>query len=293
MTSPLTEIQAIIEGKPRDLGDFAVRRLLPAMALKHVGPFVFFDHMGPAEFAPGKGINVRPHPHINLATVTYLFEGAIMHRDSLGSEQLIRPGEINWMTAGRGIVHSERTPQELGAQAHRLHGIQLWIALPKEAEEVEPAFFHHTAEAFPVIEMGGTELHVLLGAAYGTESPVAVFSSLFYVEARMRAGTTLSLPVEYAERAAYLAEGKVAVGDVEANVGQMLVFAAGAKPLLRAEASARLVILGGAPLSEPRHIYWNFVSSSLERIEQAKRDWGEGRFPKVPGDEVEFIPLPG
>ena len=286
------EVTAVIEGRPRDLGGFSVRRLLPSHGLTHLGPFVFFDHMGPAEFAAGQGIDVRPHPHIHLATVTYLFEGTILHRDSLGSNQRIVPGEMNWMTAGRGIVHSERTPPDVRCAASRLHGIQLWVALPKEDEDVAPAFSHHPAAAFPPITEAAVELRVLLGTAYGTQSPVSVFSTLFYVEAILHAGATLSPPSGFAERGAYIAEGSVRCGDISAGVGHMLAFASGAQPLLTAVSPSRLVLLGGAALDEPRYLDWNFVSSSRERIEQAKLDWRQGRFPKVPGDETEFIPLP-
>ena len=286
------EVTDVIEGQPRDLGGFSVRRLLPSLGLKHLGPFVFFDHVGPAEFAAGQGIDVRPHPHIHLATVTYLFEGTILHRDSLGSEQRIVPGEMNWMTAGRGIVHSERTPADVRGNASRLHGIQLWVALPKDDEDVAPAFSHHSAAAFPLITDAGVELRVLLGMAYGTKSPVAVFSSLFYVEAILHAGAALSPPTGYAERGAYVAEGGIRCGGISADVGHLLAFAPDTQPLLTAVSRSRLVLLGGAALDEPRYVDWNFVSSSLERIERAKQDWKQGRFPKVPGDETEFIPLP-
>ncbi len=292
MGNASAEVTDVIEGRPRDLGGFSVRRLLPSSGLKHLGPFVFFDHMGPAEFTAGQGIDVRPHPHIHLATVTYLFEGTLMHRDSLGSQQRIVPGEMNWMTAGRGIVHSERTPPEVRCAVSRLHGIQLWVALPKDDEDVAPAFSHHPAAAFPMITDTGVELRVLLGTAYGNKSAVSVFSTLFYVEAILDAGATLSPPSGYAERGAYVAEGSIRCGDVSAGVGHMLAFAPDTQSLLTAVSRSRLVLLGGAALSEPRYIDWNFVSSSRERIEQAKLDWKQGRFPKVPGDEIEFIPLP-
>ena len=292
MNNASADVTDVVEGRPRDLGGFSVRRLLPSLQLKHLGPFVFFDHMGPAEFAAGQGIDVRPHPHIHLATVTYLFEGTILHRDSIGSEQRIVPGEMNWMTAGRGIVHSERTPADVRRAVSRLHGIQLWVALPKEDEDVAPAFSHHPADAFPSIKDAGAELRVLLGTAYGTRSPGAVFSTLFYVEAIMDAGATLSLPIGYAERGAYVAEGNIQCGNISASVGHMLAFAPDTRPSLTAVTHSRLVLLGGAALNEPRYLEWNFVSSSRERIEQAKLDWKQGRFPKVPGDEIEFIPLP-
>jgi redox-sensitive bicupin YhaK (pirin superfamily) len=292
LSSVPVEVTAVIEGRPRDLGGFSVRRLLPSQGLKHLGPFVFFDHMGPAELAAGQGIDVRPHPHIHLATVTYLFEGTILHRDSLGSQQLIVPGEMNWMTAGRGIVHSERTPADVRYATSRLHGIQLWVALPKEDEDVAPAFSHHSAAEFPLVEAAGVQLRVLLGTAYGTASPVSVFSALFYVDALLRAGSTLSPPDGYTERGVYVAEGSIRCGDVSAGVGHMLAFAPHTQPVITAESRSRLVLLGGAALNEPRYIEWNFVSSSPERIERAKQEWKQGRFPKVPGDDVEFIPLP-
>jgi redox-sensitive bicupin YhaK (pirin superfamily) len=257
-----------------------------------VGPFVFFDHFGPAAFAPGEGMTVRPHPHIGLATVTYLFEGEIIHRDSLGSEQAIRPGDINWMTAGRGIVHSERTHPDRRKQGSPLHGLQLWVALPTAHEEVEPSFHHHPAVTMPERKWGGIDLRIMAGSAYDMTSPVACLSPLFYVDATLPAESELPLPVEHEERAVYVVEGAVRCGGERAEVGRMLVLPKGATVAVRAEQSARVVLVGGAPLDGERHIEWNFVSSSKERILRAKRDWKEGRFPKVPGDESEFIPLP-
>jgi redox-sensitive bicupin YhaK (pirin superfamily) len=292
-SSPSTPVVAtLIDARRRDLGGFAVRRLLPSSARCLVGPFIFFDHMGPVAFGPDGGIDVRPHPHIGLATVTYLFEGEILHRDSLGSRQPIRPGDINWMTAGRGIVHSERTAPELRRQGSELHGLQLWVALPKAHEEDEPAFHHHPGGTLPELRQEGVRFRVLAGAAYGSASPVQTSSSLFYVDAEMPAGSTLPLPSEQEERAAYVVAGAVGCGAERAESGRMLVFVPGAKVMLRAESAARVVLIGGAPIDGKRHIFWNFVSSSQERIEQAKRDWREGRFPKVPGDDVEFVPLP-
>jgi redox-sensitive bicupin YhaK (pirin superfamily) len=269
-----------------------VRRILPSSTRRLVGPFIFFDHMGPATLPRGQGIAVRPHPHINLATVTYLFEGEIVHRDSLGSQQPIRPGAINWMTAGRGIVHSERSSDEQRARGPVVHGIQLWVALPREHEETAPAFHHHPAETLPELTRDGVALRLLAGAAFGHSSAVRTFSPLFYAEARMPAGSRLVLPSEHAERAAYVVEGAVCCGDERARLGRMLVFAAGAEVVLECEVDARVMLLGGAPLDGPRHIFWNFVSSSRERIEQAKQQWRQGAFPKVPGDEHEAIPLP-
>lgn len=293
-STPAVEI--IIEGRARDIDGFSVRRILPSMSRRAIGPFVFFDHMGPASLPPGHGLDVRPHPHINLATVTYLFEGEIVHRDSLGSHQAIRPGAINWMTAGRGIVHSERTGPDERARGPHTHGIQLWVALPIEHEETEPEFHHHPASTLPEIKHelghGGARLRVLAGSAYGVTAPVRVFSPLFYVEAIMPTGSEVELPNDHHDRAAYVAEGSVECGAERAGPGSMLVIAPGRSATLTATADARVMLLGGAPLEGERHIWWNFVSSRKERIEQAKRDWKEGRFPKVPGDEAEHIPLP-
>jgi redox-sensitive bicupin YhaK (pirin superfamily) len=290
-SAPLPRGAAIIDARPRDLGAFVVRRTLPSAVRRLVGPFIFFDHFGPVVFAPGQGMTVRPHPHIGLATVTYLFEGEIIHRDSLGSHQPIRPGDINWMTAGRGIVHSERTHPDWVARGSRLHGLQLWVALPTAHEESAPSFYHHPANTMPERTVSGVELRVLAGGAYGLSSPVACLSPLFYVDATMPAGSELELPNEHQERAVYVVSGAVQCAGERAEIGRMLVVGSGTN-VVRAETSARIVLVGGAPLDGERHIDWNFVSSSKERLMQARRDWKEGRFPKVPGDEVEFIPLP-
>jgi redox-sensitive bicupin YhaK (pirin superfamily) len=281
----------VIEPRLRDLGGFSVRRVLPAPFHRMVGPFIFFDHMGPAEFAPGAGMDVRPHPHINLATVTYLFEGEIFHRDSLGSAQAIQPGAINWMTAGRGIVHSERTAPEVRAAGQRLHGLQIWVALPRAAEEVEPSFHHHAAATLPVVSGDGVRARVLVGAVFGAVSPVPTASPLCYADVELAAGAVLPLPDRIGERAVYLVEGAVEVAGARFAAGRMVVLAA-SDTELRAETAVRLVLIGGEPLDGPRHIEWNFVSSSRERIEQARRDWRARRFPVVPGDEQEYIPLP-
>lgn len=291
-SSPERAVATVIDGRARDLGGFAVRRVLPSAARRTVGPFAFFDHMGPVVFGQGHGIEVRPHPHIGLATVTYLFEGEILHRDSLGSHQPIRPGDINWMTAGRGIVHSERTPQEHRQNGSRLHGLQLWVALPRAYEETMPSFHHHPGATLPVQEQGGVRLRVLAGTAYEMTSPVEVLSPLFYVDAVMPAGSELALPSGHEERAIYVVEGALCCGAERAEAGRMLVLAKEANVVLRAEPPTRIVLLGGAPLDGKRYLDWNFVSSSKEKLKQAKRDWKEGRFPKVPGDDVEFIPLP-
>ena len=285
-------IANVIDARARVLGGVDVRRVLPVAARRMVGPFTFLDEMSQPSFEAGEGLDVPPHPHIGLATVTYLFEGQIVHRDSLGSFLAIRPGDINWMMAGRGIVHSERTAPEHRQAGSRLHGLQLWVALPQAHENDEPSFHHRAAPRLPEREEAGVRLKVLAGTAFGMTSPVKTLSPLFYVDVVIAAGTAFSLPVEHAERALYVVDGAVDCGAARTEAGRMLVFAPGARVMVHAEASARLVLLGGAPLDGPRHIDWNFVSSSRARIEQAKRDWKEGRFPKVPGDDVEFVPLP-
>lgn len=286
-------VQQVLDGRPRDLGGFSVRRVLPAGRLQTVGPFIFFDHMGPAVFAPGAGVDVRPHPHIGLATVTYLFAGEFMHRDSLGTAQLIRPGDVNWMVAGRGIVHSERTPPQArqAPGGAPIHGIQTWIALPREREETQPSFEHHPAPALPEIRRPGVAMRLIAGSACGATAPTAVFSPMFYLAADCKTGAVLELPDEHVERAAYVVEGEVEAGGESFGVGHMIVFEPGTPVSLRAKVPARLMLLGGAPLDGPRHLWWNFVSSSEERIERARIDWREQRFAEVPGDD-ERIPLP-
>ncbi len=289
MTS--SAIHDLIQPRPRDLGGFTVRRVLPAAGRRMVGPFIFFDHIGPADFAPGTGIDVRPHPHIGLATVTYLFEGALDHRDSLGSALTIEPGAVNWMTAGRGIAHSERTGPALRASGHRIHGIQSWVALPREAEETEPSFAHHPAATLPRFKCDDATLCVIAGTAFGQASPVATATATLYVDVRLPAGGGLELPTGHEERAVYVAEGDGAVADRPVAPGDMAVLDPGAPVWLTARTDLRAIVLGGARADGERHIWWNFVSSSTARIEQAKRDWAEGRFAAVPGDD-EFIPLP-
>jgi redox-sensitive bicupin YhaK (pirin superfamily) len=288
----VAQLATVIQARARDLGGFTVGRVLPSSARKLIGPFIFFDHMGPADFAPGQGIDVRPHPHIGLATVTYLFAGEIVHRDCLGSHQPIRPGDVNWMTAGRGIVHSERTGAERRQTGSPLDGLQLWVALPVRDEETAPAFHHYPARDLPSLVIARSHVRVLAGSAFGERSPVKTFSPLFYVDAAMPAGSVLPVPDEHEERAAYIVSGAVECGGERVERGRMLVFAAGAAASVRALSEARVALIGGARLDGDRHLFWNFVSSSPQRIEQAKRDWREGRFPKVPGDEQEFIPLP-
>ena len=283
----------LIEGRVHDLGEgFRVRRLLPVLQARHVGPFVFFDHMGPASMPPGRGIDVRPHPHIGLATVTWLFDGAIRHRDSLGSAVDIRPGAVNWMTAGRGIAHSERTPPAEREQGHRLHGVQVWVALPQADEEAAPAFHHHEAGELPTIERDGAALTLIAGSAYGQISPVKVFAPMFFVEARFDAGAVLDWPAEHVECGLHVVEGELRWGELSVPPGQMAVQAGASAPPLRAVSAGRAMLFGGAPLDGERHLWWNFVSTRRERIEQAKADWRDGRFGTVPGDEAEFIPLP-
>ncbi|NKF20811.1 pirin family protein [Solimonas marina] len=281
----------VLQGRVRDLGDGdTVRRVLPIGHRLMVGPFIFFDHMGPWNFTPGRGTDVRPHPHIGLATVTYLFDGAIDHRDSLGSVQTIRPGDLNWMTAGRGIAHSERSPADDRAHGARVHGIQAWVALPTDAEECEPRFEHYPGSALPQRDADGARIRVIAGSAYGLESPARVASPTFYVEAKLDAGARLSMPGGHPERALYVVSGAVDIDGRRFGEGDMPIFAADADVTLHATSDAHLMLLGGAPLGT-RKIWWNFVSSRAERIEQAKADWKAGRFDKVPC-ETEFIPLP-
>jgi redox-sensitive bicupin YhaK (pirin superfamily) len=285
-------IALVIDGRARDLGGIGVWRVLPATERRLVGPFIFFDHFGPGAFPPGGGIDVRPHPHINLATVTYLYEGELLHRDSLGSTQEIRPGDVNWMTAGRGIVHSERTGPVARATGGRSHGLQLWVALPTADEETEPAFHHHPAATLPRLSVPGLDLRLIAGNAFGLTSPVRTFSTLFYADAAASDGASFALPDDHQDRAVYVTSGRLRCGDQLLEPGKMVLFAPGVSVTLRAEGPARAALLGGAPLDGHRHIWWNFVSSRPERIEQAKRDWKEGRFGVVPGDDQEFIPLP-
>jgi redox-sensitive bicupin YhaK (pirin superfamily) len=284
-------IAHLITGHAKDLGGFTVKRLLPAVKARSVGPFIFFDHMGPAEFPPGNGIDVRPHPHIGLATVTYLFEGEILHRDSLGYVQAIQPGAVNWMTAGRGIVHSERTAPEIRARGHRLHGIQTWVALPVADEEIEPSFHHHPAGSLPAFEIDGVRLRLILGEALGRCAPVKVFSPIFYFDVALPAGARFVLPPEYTERGLYVVDGSLRIAGQTLSEGDFAVFAPGVDVQIDADLDARAMILGGARLEAARHMVWNFVSSRAERIEQAKRDWAAQTMGQVPG-ETEFIPYP-
>ncbi|HSA79520.1 MAG TPA: pirin family protein [Geminicoccaceae bacterium] len=284
-------IETVIVPRARDLGGFEVRRALPSSRRQMVGPFIFFDQMGPAEFLLGAGIDVRPHPHIGLATVTYLIDGEIIHRDSLGTLQAIRPGEVNWMTAGRGIAHSERTAPEARTAGAKLFGIQTWVALPKHAEETAPAFAHHGMSDLPLIENAGATVRLVLGQLYGKRSPVRTFTEMFYADAALEAGARLPLDASHEERGIYIVSGAIEVAGDRFEEAQLLVFRPGDRITVKAVTPARLILLGGEPMDGPRHIWWNFVSSSKDRIDQAKADWQAGRFTPVPGDP-EFIPLP-
>jgi redox-sensitive bicupin YhaK (pirin superfamily) len=281
----------LIDSRKRDLGGFVVRRVLPAGTRLMVGPFIFFDHLGPTRFQPGEGIDVRPHPHIALATVTYLFAGSLLHRDSLGSVQEIKPGDVNWMSAGEGIVHSERTPTESRPQGPHIHGIQSWVALPDGQEEGEPSFAHTAAAALPHRKLGEVTLSVIAGHAFGAKSPVRVLWPTLYVDAQLPPGAALEIPPEYAERAVYVAEGRLSIGDTQLEEGQLAILEPGTTIPVRAVSASRMLLLGGEPFATPRFIEWNFVASSRERIERAKQRWRAQEFPAVPG-ETEFIPLP-
>lgn len=288
--SQCQQIEMIIPARIKDLGGFEVRRVIPYMKKRMVGPWIFFDHMGPADFPAGEGINVRPHPHINLATVTYLFEGEIWHRDSLGTSSPVLPGDINLMVAGRGIVHSERTSPERRENGQRLHGLQLWMALPKNDEEIEPAFYHYKSEDIPSLVVGHVPVRVLIGEAYGKRSPVKTFAETLYLEARMKKGEELELPFSE-ERALYLAHGKLEISGQKIQDYEMAILSQDRKIKVKALEDTFLALIGGEKF-EKRYIFWNFVSSRKERIEQAKEDWKNQNFPKVPGDDKEFTPLP-
>jgi len=285
------DVELLIRPHEKDLGGFSVRRALPAQEQRMVGPYIFFDHMGPARFPVGQGVDVRPHPHIGISTVTWLFDGEIMHRDSLGYCQPIRPGAVNFMTAGSGIVHSERTSPEERERGAVLHGIQLWLALPKELQESAPAFTHYPAETIPVVNGTGSQVSVVIGEAYGVRSPVEALSSTFYGEVVFSKAAELRVPDNYEERAVYVVEGEVGIGGCTISAGEMAVIRREANTHLRTNGPARVMLIGGASYPENRTIWWNFVSTSKERIERAKQDWLVGQFPKVPG-ETEFIPLP-
>jgi redox-sensitive bicupin YhaK (pirin superfamily) len=289
-------IAHVIVPRSVDLGDFVVRRALPSVKTRMVGPFVFFDHMGPAVFKSGAGVDVRPHPHIGLATLTYLFDGEIMHRDSLGSAVAIRPGEVNLMTAGRGVVHSERTDPQRKANGGPLHGLQCWLGLPAAQEETDPAFVHYGVEQFPMVRDTDKSVRIAAGSLYGARSPVVTSSDTLFADATLRPGAVLPIDAHAEERSVYVVDGEIEIGGDRFGAGQLLVFRPGDHVTVKAAQDtpkdAHFVIVGGAAMDGPRHLWWNFVSSRKERIEQAKAEWAAGRFDKVPGDEIEFIPLP-
>jgi redox-sensitive bicupin YhaK (pirin superfamily) len=284
-------IEQVIIPSAKDLGGFSVRRALPSVGKKMIGPFIFFDQFGPAEFLLGQGLDVRPHPHIGLSTVSYLFDGEIFHRDSLGSSLPIRPGAVNLMTAGRGIVHSERTAPELRNAPQKMFGIQTWLALPKSHEETDPGFLHVGADDLPVIRAEGKRVRIIMGSLYGETSPVPFPHDTFYAEAVLAPGTVLPLDADYEERGVYIVSGEIDIAGDSFGPGRLLVLKPGDRISVLALSNARLMLLGGAPMDGPRHLWWNFVHSSKERIDQAKNDWKQGRFDSVPGED-EFIPLP-
>jgi redox-sensitive bicupin YhaK (pirin superfamily) len=291
-------IETLIIPRARDLGGFEVRRALPAPKRQMVGPFIFFDQMGPAEFLTDQGIDVRPHPHIGLGTVTYLYRGSFQHQDSTGADQIITPGALNWMVAGRGVTHSERSPEAVRAGPSSLLGIQTWIALPETHEDIAPSFEHHAADALPEIRDQGIEARLILGRAYGETAPATMHSDTFYLDVTLAARARFPLPVDHEDRGIYITEGSVSIAGQEFQAGQMMVFRPGdAITVAAGDRGARLMALGGATLNGPRHIWWNFVASSRERIEAAKQQWrearwGQGRFDLPPGDRDEHIPLP-
>lgn len=287
-------VERLILPAVRDLGDgFKVRRALPSAQRRMVGPFVFFDHFGPIVFHAGEGPNIRPHPHIGLSTLSYLLEGEMVHRDSAGNVATIRPGDVNWMTAGSGIVHSERSPEKVQAKGGAMFGQQIWVALPQALEEMQPDFSHHAQGTLPELEADGVSLTVIAGEAFGQRSPVPVYSNLMYVDVVLKPGARLQVPAEHIERALFVVSGEIEVSGQSGTFGesQFVVFKPSAEIVLQARSCVHLMLVGGEPLGEPRHIDWNFVSSSKDRIEQAKDDWRHGRFPTIAG-ETEFIPLP-
>jgi hypothetical protein len=285
-------LELVIVPRTRDLGDgFAVRRALPHGRRQMVGPFIFFDHFGPVQFVSGKGMDVRPHPHIGLATVTYLFDGSIMHRDSEGNIQEIQPGAMNLMTAGRGIAHSERTPDAQRASGQMMLGLQSWIALPNDKEEIAPSFQHYGAASLPTVQDKGFRARIIAGRSFGATSPVEMVSPWLYVEVALEAGMSVPLDADHEERAIYIVDGEIEIAGDRYEAPQLLIFRPGDRITVRSTKPARMMFLGGDALEGPRHIWWNFVSSSKERIEQAKQDWKTGRFAPVP-NEHEFIPLP-
>lgn len=286
-----SKIDAVVIPAARELvNGFKVRRALPTVRRRMVGPFIFFDVMGPEEFESGAGLDVPPHPHIGLSTVTYLFDGELLHRDSVGSEQLIAPGDVNWMTAGSGIAHSERSPERSGAR--KLSGVQAWVALPLSHEETAPEFTHHAASELPLMQADGVGMRIIAGELFGLTAPVRTLSPLFYADAQFAAGATLELPDTYPERGLYVTRGSVMIDGADYGSGTMVVLKPDTPVMLRTTVDTRLMLFGGEPFAERRYIWWNFVSSSRERIEQAKHDWRERKFALIPGDSVDFVPLP-
>lgn len=285
-------IETVIVPRARDLGDFMVRRALPSTERQMVGPFIFFDQFGPVVMKAGLGMDVRPHPHIGLSTVTWVFDGAIQHKDSLGFDQTIKPGELNWMTAGKGIVHSERTPPKERTAGQNVYGIQSWVALPKQFEETTPGFEHVADAALPLLIDGKRQVRVIAGSIYGATSPVKTHSDLFYADVQLQPGGRLPLPTEHIERGIYIVEGSLVIAGDTHEAGRLLVFKPGDEIILGTTTGARFMMLGGEPMDGPRFIWWNFVASSKEKIEAAKDDWKRARFAIVPGDAKEFIPLP-
>jgi redox-sensitive bicupin YhaK (pirin superfamily) len=288
----MSTVERIFAPRSHDVGGLMVGRVLPYVERRMVGPFIFLDHIGPATMPAGQALDVRPHPHIGLSTLTYLYDGEIFHRDNLGNAIEIAPGGVNWMTAGRGIAHSERTSADERKVAHNIHGLQCWVALPKSDEETAPEFFHYEESTIPALKQDGAELRVIAGEAYGVRSPVKVYSPLFYVDVRLKAGAVFALPNLHADQGLYVIDGTVEADGARVDPRTMVVFNRGSKASVTALADSHVVLAGGEPFSEPRHIWWNFVSSSKDRIEQAKDDWRSGRFARIPGDDKEFIPLP-
>ena len=286
------QIETVIVPRVRDLGGFEVRRALPSSQRQMIGPFIFFDQAGPAELIAGKGIDVRPHPHIGLATVTYLFQGEMRHLDSLGTEQAVTPGDVNWMSSGSGIVHSERSPDEARKNGAKLYGIQSWVALPKHLEETDPGFYHHDQADLPLLVDEGKSVRLIAGSLYGQSSPVKTATEMFYADATLEPGAKLPVPANFEERGIYVVEGSIEIAGDVFEAGRLLVFRPGDQITVIGNRRARIMLMGGEPMDGPRHIWWNFVSSSKERIEQAKEDWKQKRFDIVPGDEEEFTPLP-
>ena len=285
-------IELMVIPNAKDIGGFQVRRALPTAKRRLVGPFIFFDRMGPAILRADQALDVRPHPHIGLATVTYLFDGEIMHRDSLGTAAAIRPGEVNWMTAGRGIVHSERTAPELRTAGSPIHGLQMWVALPAAKEEMAAGFAHHATAEFPLLQENGRTIRVVVGSLYGAKSPVPTVHETIFGDVRLPTGSRLPLDADHEERAIYLIDGEIDIAGDKFAPGRLLLFKPGDQLTIQAATDTHFIIVGGAPMDGPRHIWWNFVSSRKERIEQAKAEWKAGHFGKVPGDEIEFIAVP-